>query len=337
MANIGFTRKKVGSLTLGEKLKKIRSEYRISLNEVAKNTKIQMKYLEYLENGEYEKLPADVYVRGFVRSYANFLGTDESVLVKMYERERNIRKNLKKEDFQEQPMRTFHFPRFVVTPKLLIGTVIFLVAVGGFVYLYREFQAFASVPQLVIFDPADGQVIIGSETLVRGKTEKDASLVINGQPVLVRDNGEFSEEIRLQSGLNTLTVVATNKFKKEKSEVVSVQADYERQPFAEPGAGPDIVSGIVPVETKARFEVSVQGAPLKMTVSVDGNVVYNGALASDAKQTFEVTRELKISSEDGSRTLLRVGENGEPRPIGDTTDPVKDIVFTPENDGSSTE
>lgn len=216
-------------MTLGEKLKKIRSEYRISLNEVAKHTKIQMKYLEYLENGEYEKLPAEVYVRGFVRSYALFLGTDESVLVKMYERERNIQKNLKKEQFQERKEDSFNFPRFIITPKLFITVCIMLFAVGGFVYLYREFQSFASVPRLVVLEPFDGQIVNGSDMYVRGTTEKDASLVINGQSVLVRDGGDFYEQVRLQPGLNTLTVVSANKFKKEKSVTISVQANYETQ------------------------------------------------------------------------------------------------------------
>lgn len=219
-------------MTLGEKLKKIRSEFRISLNEVAKHTKIQMKYLEYLENGEYEKLPAEVYVRGFVRSYASFLGTDEGSLMKMYERENNIQRNLKKEHFQKQQERVFNFPRFIVTPAMFVVTGIVIVAFGGFVYLYREFQSFASVPQLLVFEPSDGQIITAHDVYVRGKTEKDANVAINGQPVLVRESGDFYEQVQLQSGLNMFTVVAINKFKKEKVVTLSVQADYEVAPVS---------------------------------------------------------------------------------------------------------
>src|SRR3989344_1660862 len=77
MIRNGFVRKKVDSLKLGERLKKIRSESRISLNDVSKNTKIQVKYLEYLENGEYNMLPPDVYARGLIRSYASYLGINK--------------------------------------------------------------------------------------------------------------------------------------------------------------------------------------------------------------------------------------------------------------------
>jgi len=62
-----------------------------------------VKYLEYLENGQYEKLPAEVYVRGFLRSYARYLNIDEQALVKLYERERNIQANLS----QAPPKKTF--------------------------------------------------------------------------------------------------------------------------------------------------------------------------------------------------------------------------------------
>lgn len=243
MASNGFTRKKVGSLTLGEKLKKIRSEYRISLNEVSKNTKIQIGYLEYLENGEYEKLPADVYVRGFVRSYARFLGADEQVLIRMYDKERNIQKNLKKEHFQENRMERFSLPYFSFTPKIVVAFVTTILVLGGFWYLYAEFRSFASVPYIVVIEPTDGQVIEGNEVLVQGKTDKDARLSINDQPALVRDDGSFSEKVGLQSGSNTLTFLVINKLGKEERRIVTVQARPIAPPAENTEQSTDQISG----------------------------------------------------------------------------------------------
>lgn len=322
-------------MTLGEKLKKIRSEYRISLNEVAKHTKIQMKYLEYLENGEYEKLPAEVYVRGFVRSYAHFLGTDEGVLVKMYEHERNIQRNLKKEQFQEQRENTFNFPRFIITPKLFIASAAIFLVLGGFVYLYQEFQSFASVPRLVILEPSDGQIINTNSVDVRGTTEKDANVMINGQPVLVSTSGNFYEQVHLQIGMNAFTITSTNKFKKEKTVTFSVQANYEASSVAQQGDAtlPNIISSA----PKIVFEIFTQGKPLTVSVEADGNKVYNGVMAPDAKQTFEVQKELKVSSEDGSKTFIRMGDSGDSKPISLVAGEIKDMIFTPENFGSQAE
>lgn len=312
---------------MGEKLKKIRSEYRISLNEVSKHTKIQMKYLEYLENGEYEKLPAEVYVRGFVRSYASFLGTDESVLVKMYDRERHIQRNLKKEHFQERRENTFEFPRFFVTPKLFVISGFALATLLGFVYLYREFRSFASIPRLIILEPLDGQVVQGNEVYIRGTTEKDAKLLVNGQPVLVRDGGDFYEQVQLQPGLNAFTVVSTNKFKKEKVVTFSVQAQYETVPIAAQKDEENLSASIATTVIKTKFEISTQEKPLAVSVEVDGIRVYNGVLSPDASRVFEAEHELKVSSEDGGKTLIRSGDSATAYPISATAGEVKDVVF----------
>ncbi|HLC95251.1 MAG TPA: helix-turn-helix domain-containing protein, partial [Patescibacteria group bacterium] len=131
----GFTRKKVESLTLGEKMKKLRSDFRMSLSEVSKATRIQIKYLEYLEEGQYEKLPADVYVRGFLRSYARYLNIDEQVFVKLYERECNIQTNLGRDVARKTfHVKNLHISSFSVTPRSVMVACIFLVVGGAFFY-----------------------------------------------------------------------------------------------------------------------------------------------------------------------------------------------------------
>ena len=56
----------------------------MSLEDVAKVTKIQPRILERLESGRPDGLPADVFVRGFVRSYARCVGLDEDEALRRY-------------------------------------------------------------------------------------------------------------------------------------------------------------------------------------------------------------------------------------------------------------
>jgi hypothetical protein len=56
----------------------------LTLVEVAKITKIQSRTLEHLEAGRFDQLPADVFVRGFVRSYARCVGLDADEAVRRY-------------------------------------------------------------------------------------------------------------------------------------------------------------------------------------------------------------------------------------------------------------
>src|SRR4051812_39444925 len=61
-----------------------RSHRGMSLDDVAKVTKIQPRILERLEAGQLDGLPADVFVRGFVRSFARCVGLDEAEAQRRY-------------------------------------------------------------------------------------------------------------------------------------------------------------------------------------------------------------------------------------------------------------
>lgn len=61
-----------------------RAQRGISLEEVSRITKIQVRILERLEAGKGEGLPADVFVRGFVRSFAKCVGLDEEEALRRY-------------------------------------------------------------------------------------------------------------------------------------------------------------------------------------------------------------------------------------------------------------
>lgn len=70
--------------TLGQRLRKAREAKRISLAAVEEATRIRRQYLEALEADQYDALPGAVFLRGFVRNYALFLGLDpEEVLASL--------------------------------------------------------------------------------------------------------------------------------------------------------------------------------------------------------------------------------------------------------------
>ena len=64
------------STLIGDRLRLARTDRRLTLEEAEQATRIGRRYLEALELGQYEVLPAPVYARGFMRSYAAYLGLD---------------------------------------------------------------------------------------------------------------------------------------------------------------------------------------------------------------------------------------------------------------------
>ena len=71
-------------MTLALWLRAGRSQRGMSLEDVARVTKIQVRILERLEAGKPDGLPADVFVRGFVRSVAKCVGLDEAEALRRY-------------------------------------------------------------------------------------------------------------------------------------------------------------------------------------------------------------------------------------------------------------
>jgi cytoskeleton protein RodZ len=74
------------SQTLGEKLRQAREERGISISEVAEQTRISPHYLELIENDDYRTLPGGIFNKGFVKSYAKYVGIDEVEALQDYSR-----------------------------------------------------------------------------------------------------------------------------------------------------------------------------------------------------------------------------------------------------------
>jgi cytoskeleton protein RodZ len=74
------------SLTLGEKLRQAREERGYTLGEVAEQTRISSLYLESIENDDYKILPGGIFNKGFVKSFAKFVGVNEQEALSDYTR-----------------------------------------------------------------------------------------------------------------------------------------------------------------------------------------------------------------------------------------------------------
>ena len=70
--------------TLGEKLRQAREERGLTLSEVADQTRISSLYLESIENDDYRILPGGIFNKGFVKSYAKFVGINEQEALQDY-------------------------------------------------------------------------------------------------------------------------------------------------------------------------------------------------------------------------------------------------------------
>ena len=68
--------------TLGDELRKHRTDAKIDIQDVASRLKLSTEQIDALEKGEYSGFPGLVFVSGYLRSYARFLKIDEQTIAK---------------------------------------------------------------------------------------------------------------------------------------------------------------------------------------------------------------------------------------------------------------
>ena len=70
----------------GNCLRRAREEKSLTVGDVSASTKVPRSAIELLESGSLSGLPAHVFVRGFIRSYAKAVGIAESQPLGLYDR-----------------------------------------------------------------------------------------------------------------------------------------------------------------------------------------------------------------------------------------------------------
>ena len=69
---------------IGDILRKEREKQKLSIQDVEQGTSIRAVYIDALEKGEYDKLPGEVYAKGFIKNYGNFLELNGEELVRKF-------------------------------------------------------------------------------------------------------------------------------------------------------------------------------------------------------------------------------------------------------------
>ncbi len=71
-------------MTIGDKLREARQKKGLTLKEVEYELRIRSVYLEAMEKNDFDAIPGQAYVKGFLRSYAAFLGLDPDEIIREY-------------------------------------------------------------------------------------------------------------------------------------------------------------------------------------------------------------------------------------------------------------
>ena len=71
---------------IGALLKEEREKKGLTLEQMAKTIRLRTQIIEALESEDWNELPAQVFVKGFIRSYTQTLGLDKNTVMSLYEK-----------------------------------------------------------------------------------------------------------------------------------------------------------------------------------------------------------------------------------------------------------
>lgn len=196
------------------RLKEEREKIEMSLDDLAKKTKIDKKYLKALEECRFKDLPeAAVYQKNFVKKYIEALGIESSPFLSQYESEEKVLKNIK------HPRKCLKMSPLSNLPSVIRFVFSFVIILGFLTYLVFQIRNIVEPPQLFVYSPQDGFITTEMLVVVQGKTEEEVMVYINGKEIGTSNEGNFEEMIDLGSGVNTFIIVAKKKHGKN-TEVV---------------------------------------------------------------------------------------------------------------------
>jgi hypothetical protein len=127
---------------LSRMLREAREAKGVTLAQAEVATRVRGKYLRGLEAGDWSALPEPLYVRGFIRSYARYLGLDAATALALYEQEH--KGPLPKADVKPA-MRPLRVPASAWT-GIAIGLLVFAFFAGLLAYVYRQWVASTPPP-----------------------------------------------------------------------------------------------------------------------------------------------------------------------------------------------
>jgi cytoskeletal protein RodZ len=284
------------SETLGEKLSKKRVSLGYEIKDIERTIRIRAKHVEFIEGGEWDKLPPDVYVRGFLRSYAQFLKLDPEKVISLYLKEKGLTENVKRATSKaDLPRKKPQAHRVLITPQRLIIFSTALIAATFLGYIVWQIIILTAPPRLSLVSPSDNIKVTDDAVIVEGKTDAGSNVFVNDVPIGVSPDGYFKESVSLQDGVNLVKISAKNRMEKETELTRTIVAEL-----------PDLPAG--PAASQLSMKITIGPGAASLLIKLDGKALSEKEtlMLSGATQNLTANSSIVITASNGGNVRLEL-------------------------------
>lgn len=290
--------------TIGSILKEKRKERKMEIKDVSDNIKIAGHYLQALEDGDFTKFPSEVYLKGFLKNYAKFLGVGTDKALAMYRRENERKQN---EATINAVSKVKSKPTAITfTPNKIIAAIAIAAIIMILVYLATYVGKVVKVPKLELSSPitlvseSEGSVKTDANFItISGSAEIGSTLTINDQELKLNNFEKFSQDFNLEEGNNVFVIKSESQFGRTKELKLTVSKE----------AGPAITATPTPTPVQIAMQIEVQKKDANIAITVDGEKRTDRVYRIGSTLEFTANDKIEITTNQPASMLLKI--NGE--------------------------
>lgn len=313
-------------ITAGEILKTYREKKGFTLAEISAATKIPMIRLKQIESNEFGNFEAQVFTRGFIKNYAEYLGLNVGKVLAIYRRStatvavgnnkpalsEQKEKNEKKSIKEQVEKAKEKIKKFELTPTNVasIAGILFFTIIA--VYLSIQFYKFQQPPQLSLISPENNSTFQTDLIEVKGVTEVGAAVKVNEQVVPVNTSGEFLVEIKLNQGDNKLTVKAYKNSNEDKASIIERKISFKKESTStqnnngENNSNNNGTSQNTPTPQKHKVSVGIIDEDTWITLIVDDKQMIAWVVSPGQVAEYEFTNMIEFTTGKPRSTTFKI-------------------------------
>ncbi len=199
-------------LTVGTILRDRREYLGVTIEDVISHTKLKKEIIEEIEADRLSQFDNQVFLTGYLKIYAQYLGLKTDRVLAIYRRSTNnpTQEVNTQGDYQQIKRKEKFNWKNLVAPRYLIGLAsILLLSVIGY-FLYIQISAFYSPPLLEITNaPTDRSTVNSDIITIAGKTDDNSIVTIKNVQLELSETNTFNSRLQLTPGENRIMIKAS--------------------------------------------------------------------------------------------------------------------------------
>ncbi|MFB0566513.1 MAG: helix-turn-helix domain-containing protein [Candidatus Aminicenantaceae bacterium] len=144
-------------VSIGQELKRERGLRGITLKEIAESTKINLRFLQALENDELDLIPGEFFIKGILRAYAKYIGLDEEYVLNKYYEDTLLKKQELEKEKEKRKGTPVIFQKKANFINIVFLSVFLLLIILSFYFISRPQKKPEPLPETKIPAPIQNE------------------------------------------------------------------------------------------------------------------------------------------------------------------------------------